>query len=447
MTISRIRQQLFVGIAAVLLLAGPIAADAALRIKITEGQDRGIPIAVVPFGVEGTTGVNQDLGQIIEDDLRNSGRFDPVPRTDHLSSPTTPEGIKFKDFRLLKTDAMVIGKVVQNGPDSYRVEYRLFDVFKGAQGQLDGQAWPQVSTSELRVVAHRIADRVYEKLTGVRGAFDTDIAYVAVNGQPGNRTYSLKVSDYDGFAPQEVFISTNREILSPAWSPDKQHLAFLNGAAFGWELSVQHLASSQREVLMSTTAYVGAPAWSPDGSRIAFSTSDRDGNAEIYVINVASKAMQRMTDNRSIDTQPAWSVDGSSIYFMSDRSGNPQIYEVNASGGQARRLTFDGKKNERPAVAPDGKSIAVITNQGSGYQTAIYNLQTRQTRILSETRNDESPTYAPNGAMVIYATKTRGKSSLRGVSADGRFRYTLPSDESEVRSPAWSPFEKDSGGL
>lgn len=431
------------------LLTATISAQAALRIEVSKGQIRGIPVAIVPFAVEGTTTVGQDIAAIIEADLTNSGRFEPIPRTDHLSAPSQPEDIKFKDFRLLKAEAMVIGRVIQEAPDNYRIEFRLFDVFQGAEGQLEGGAWSGVEGRDLRKLAHRISDVVYEKLTGVPGAFETLITYVARNGTAENRVSALVVSDYDG--DTSSFPNGGRVletppggiILSPSWSPDGQAIAYLkrSDSNFGWELILHRVYEDRTDRLVETTSYVGAPSWSPDGTQIAYSSSDETGNSDLYVIDLASNSKRRLTDNLAIDTQPSWYPDGTRLVFTSNRSGKPQVYEISANGGQASRLTFDGKENHAPMVSPDGKKLVLITNQGNGHQAAIYDLASRQTLVLNpSSRNDERASFSPNGAMVIYSTKSGGKASLRGVSVDGRFTYKLPSTDNEVMEPAWSPF-------
>jgi len=337
---------------ALALTAFATNANAALRIEVNKGQVRGIPVAVVPFGVEGTTSIGQDVAAIIEADLTNSGRFDPIPRSDHLSAPSRPEDIKFKDFRLLKAEAMVVGSVVQTSPGTYAISYHLYDVFQGAEGQLSGFRYQDISERSLRRVAHKISDEIYEKLTGVRGAFDTKLAYVARNGPVENRINKLVVSDYDGDTTNGgTIFETNAlgGILSPAWSPDGQALAYLNGADsnFGWELSVHYVYEDRRQVLFESRSAPSAPAWSPDGSMIAFATAADGGNREIFVVNVATGARRRLTDNLAIDTQPSWFPDGTRLAFTSNRSGKPQIYEISANGGQASRLTFDGKEEDR----------------------------------------------------------------------------------------------------
>ena len=414
------------------LLAAAQPARAQLRLDITEGVRDAVPIAVVPFGGQ-SEGATTDIASVVAGDLRLSGRFAPLDRRDIVARPTTGGEIQFQDWRLLKSDYIVVGRL---DPVGTAVAFELFNVQTGQQ--LLAQAVP-TSPSTMRATAHRIADLVFERLTGIPGAFSTRIAYVTVDGTPPSQRYRLVVSDADGFNPRTVTQSAE-PIMSPAWSPDGQNLAYVSFETRTSAIYVQRLATGERRRVSARSGINGAPEFSPEGSRLAITLS-RDGNLDIYVLDLATQALTRITSDDSIDTEATWSPDGKSLYFTSDRAGNAQIYRVDLGGSkQAERVTFTNGYNARARVSPSGAELAMVTLDRGGYRIAVMDLKTRNLRVLTDGRQDESPSFAPNGATIIYASESRGNGDLALVSSDGRYQERLRSDQGDVREPAWSPY-------
>ncbi|MCP5446335.1 MAG: Tol-Pal system beta propeller repeat protein TolB [Chromatiaceae bacterium] len=415
-------------------------AFAALTIEITEGAEGALPLAVVPFGWEGTgVGPSQDIAAIVSGDLSRSGRFKTLPESDMLARPHSDAEVEFRDWKVLGMENLVVGRIQPNGADGYLVRFQLFDVFKGSL--LTGYSIP-ATEADLRATAHRIADLIYETLTGEKGAFSTRIAYVeSIPAADGKTRVTLRVADADGYNPQTILNSPD-PILSPAWSPDGLRLAYVSFVRGKPVIFVQEVFTGQRQQVAAYNGINGAPAWSPDGRQLAMTLS-KDGNPEIYILNLATKALRRLTDHYAIDTEPAWSPDGRNIVFTSDRGGKPQIYRVPVSGGRLERLTFEGDYNARASYSPDGKSLVLVTRQGKSYRIGALQLGSGRLQVLSGGVLDESPSFAPNGNMIIYATKTRGKHELAAVSADGRVRQRLTLEGGgDVREPVWSPFAK-----
>jgi TolB protein len=295
------------------------------------------------------------------------------------------------------------------------------------------------TTATLRAASHRVADVIFEKLTGIRGAFSTRIAYVSVEGQPPNRRYKLIVADADGENPRVAAQSTE-PIMSPAWSPDGQSLAYVSFENRVATIYTQTLRTAERIRVSARAGINGAPAWSPDGRRLALTLSRKDGNLDVYVLGLNDQVLTRLTDDNAIDTEPAWSADGKSLYFTSDRSGSPQIYRVSANSGERpTRVTFEGTYNARPRVSPDGNTLAMVTLDSGAYRIAVIDLKSGGSRVLTQGRLDESPSFAPNGAELIYATQDRGRGVLATVSVDGNVQQRLAS-ESDIREPVWAPF-------
>ena len=414
------------------LLAGPAAAQ--LRLDITEGVRDAVPIAVVPFGGQ-TTQSATDLAEVIANDLRLSGRFAPLERRDMSERPTRGEEIRFADWRLLRSDFIVVGRVEPVAGGS-AVTYELYNVQTG-QPLVNERLTS--SDAELRATAHRIADRIFERLTGIPGAFSTRIAYVAVEGVAPERRYKLVVADADGVGPRTV-VESSEPIMSPAWSPDGQDLAYVSFENKSSEIYVQRLATGERRRVSARQGINGAPAWSPDGRRLAIVLS-RDANLDIYILELQTQSLTRLTTQDAIDTEPEWSRDGRSIYFTSDRAGSPQIYRASVEQpGKSERVTFTNGYNARPRLSPDGSELAMVTLDDGGYRIGIMDLKNRSLRVLTKARQDESPSYAPNGAAIIYATMERGRGTLAVASSDGRFQQRLSSESSEVREPVWSPY-------
>lgn len=416
------------------VIIGVRPASAVLEIDITQGVAAGIPVAVVPFEYQGSEPPPQEVSDIVEADLQRSGRFETIARDNFLSQPHDHTGVRFKDWRLIKAEALVVGRVIRMAEDQYRVEFRLFDVFK--EQQLGGFRY-EVSGDKLRKIAHQIADFVYLKLIGEPGAFDTQIAYVTVQSDGSEPSYLLRVADSDGYNPRTI-LKSKEPILSPAWSPDGRKLAYVSFEQGRSMVYVQQLSDASRRAVASEQGINGAPAWSPDGGTLAF-TSSKDGNPEIYLMDMQSGSVTRVTRHHAIDTEAAWSPDGQHLVFTSDRSGRPQIYRIRRDGTGVERLTFEGRYNARASYDPNGERLTLVTNQGSGFRIGVFYLESQGLQVLTDTTMDESPSFAPNGAMVLYATQQGGKGVLAAVSSDGRVKQTLRFQQGDVREPAWSP--------
>jgi len=409
-------------------------AQAVLTIEITQSADVGLPIAIVPFALQGKDKPAHDVAAVVEADLARSGRFAPVPRKHFLGTPHEDKDVVFKDWRRIKAEALLIGKKKKLPNGQWQVEFRLYDVFKGKQ--LAGYIF-RVDENALRATAHQISDVVYERLTGEPGAFSSRIAYVTKETLKKRNVYKLQVADSDGYGPVTI-VKSPEPLLSPAWSPDGGRLAYVSFEEQRSMVYAQSLVDGKREKLAEFTGINGAPAWSPDGKRLALTLS-RDGNPEIYVMDAASKRLTRLTKNYAIDTEPAWSPDGRHIIFTSDRAGQPQIYRMDADGGDVTRLTFEGSYNARASYAPDGATLTLVSRNGGAYHIAILHLANNLLQVLTDTPLDESPSFAPNGRMVLYATEVRGGGVLASVSADGRVRQVFKFEQGDVREPAWSP--------
>ena len=414
------------------------SALADLTIEITEGVEGALPIAVVPFGWQGPGSPPVDVAEVINADLQRSGRFKTIPRIDMLARPTSAEAIEFKDWRALDTQNLVVGQIRPQGTGGYEIRFQLFDVYKGEQ--LTGYTIP-TTTPNLRATAHRIADLIYEKLLGVPGAFATRVAYItSVRQGDGSNRIDLKVADADGHNP-ETIVSSTEPLMSPAWSPDGRKIAYVSFEGGQSAIYIQEVYTGQRTKVTSFKGINGAPAWSPDGRKLAMTLS-KDGNPDIFVFDLPTRKLRAITRHYSIDTEPAWSPDSRDLVFTSDRGGKPQIYKVSAFGGRAERLTFQNSYNARASYSPDGKLLAVVTNDEGHYRIAVQDLESGVMQVLSQGSLDESPSFAPNGSMIIYASKKGGRGVLAAVSVDGRVRQRLALQEGDVREPIWSPFKK-----
>ncbi len=425
-----------------LLIVGlmlPMAAMAQLRIEIVDGVEGAMPIAVAPFAWESSESEPATtVSQIVSDNLRRSGLFDPMAEAQMIDRPTRPPEVNFGTWRLLRVDHLVVGRVVDS-PDGFgqEIEYHLLDVHTGRI--LLSQALP-VAPGDFRFASHRVSDAIYEALIGIPGAFATRIAYVVATGLgTGDELFELVVSDADGFNPQTIVRNT-QPILSPAWSPDGRKLAYVSFATGRSNIIVQDLFTGQNRVVSSERGINGAPAWSPDGRELAVSLS-RGGSPDIWVIDLENGDRARqLTHHWSINTEPAWSPDGRFIYFTSDRAGRPQIHRMDTSGDGIERVTFDGRYNARVSLADNDRFLAVVHSDGDNdFRIAIHDRENERLRVLSDGRLDESPSFAPNGSMVLYAARYQGRGVLSAVSADGRIRQRLVVSEGDVREPAWSP--------
>ena len=426
-------------LALALCLLMPFATQAVLRVEITKGAEGAAPIAIIPFEQTGASLAAQvNVSGIIAADLQRSGKFASIEEDKMIARPKTLEAVNYKLWRLASIDHIVIGQVVVTGPNQYLIQFRLLDVFKGKQ--VLGYQF-QANDRTIRSVSHHISDLIYEQITGQKGAFDTRIAYVTAERKQGAQpVYKLQVADTDGYNPQTVLTST-QPIMSPSWSPDGTRLAYVSFEGRKSEIFVQHLASKQREKISSYEGINGAPVWSPDGRRLALTLS-RGGNPDIYTLDLASKKLKQVTKHWGIDTEPAWVPAGDELVFTSSRSGKPQLYRVPVNGGKAKRLTFEGKYNANAEVSPDGKSVVFVHGDGRVFKIALMDLQTGFTQILTDGSLDESPSFAPNGSMILYAAQDAGQGVLAAVSTDGRFKQRLVLSEGDVREPTWAPFRK-----
>lgn len=409
-----------------LFMSGLASADSDVRISIDEGVSIAQPIAIVPFKANG--GVPADVAQIISDDLRNSGKFSPIPRSNLPAQPGSAAEIMPDQWSALGADNVVVGQVSSTG-GSYNVAYQLIDVLgtSGAAGNVIAQGAFNVPAAQIRQGAHTVSDQVFEKLTQIRGAFRTKIAYVV---QRGVSSYELRVSDYDGFNAFTV-VKSKEPLMSPEWSPDGSKLAYVTFENKKSQVVVHDLRSGARKVVGSLKGHNGAPAFSPDGSRIAFA-SNQDGLLNIYITGVGGGTPRQLTSGAGNNTEPSWSPDGGSILFTSDRSGSPQVYRMSEAGGGASLIGGSGSGK----ISADGKNLIMV----SGDKIVKRDLASGSTEVISSTFLDESPSISPNGTMVIYSS-TKGVSKvLQLVSADGRFKANLPGAGGQYKFPAWSPY-------
>lgn len=425
---------------ALVLLAGLVpAANAQVVIDIINGEVRRTPVAVVPFGWNGQSAAAPvDVAEVISGDLYRSGRFDPKPEADMLQKPTSGEDVDFDDWTILGIEAVVVGSVQQTGENDYTVQFQLFDPYR--QSQLIGYRMP-ATRGTLRRVAHRAADMIYEKLTGIKGVFATQVAYVSARKQGAGSLYQLVVADYDG-ENEHVIMESTDPIMSPAWSPDSRRLAYVSFEGSKSSIYVQQLRTGNRIRASSDPGINGAPSFSPDGRKLVVTLGGIDGNLDIYTLDLTTREKNRLTTHRAIDTEGSWSPDGRQIYFTSDRSGGPQVYRIPAEGGTAERVTFEGSYNARPRLSPDGEKLAVLHNDRGNFRIGIMDLERKDLLILSTGSQDESPSFAPNSDILIYATRAGGNGVLETVSADGLIRQRRSSGGADVREPVWSPFAR-----
>jgi TolB protein len=420
---------------AALALASP--AFAQLRLTITSGVTDPIPIAIVPFARAVPADGGLDVAQVIERDLQSSGRFKPMDRNDMINKPTTAAEVDAASWKQMRTDYVVVGRVRAQPDGQVRVEADLVNVLTG---QPVFSPSSTAAASNLRGAAHRISDMLYEKITGVPGAFSTHIAYISVDGKPPQQRYELYVADADGANRRRV-MSSPLPIMSPAWSPDGEWLAYVSFERRVSTVFVQHLRTAKKIPVSARAGINGAPSYSPDGKKLALTLSGSNGNLDIYLLDLGSQQLTRLTEDQSIETEAVFAPDGKTLYFTSDRSGNPQIYRLTlGSSERPRRVTFQGSYNARPRVSPDGKQLALLTLVDGSYRIAVQDLVSGTLTVLSKGRQEESPSFAPNGAMLIFAGRQGGQGVLQTVSVDGQIAARLDADAGEVREPVWGPF-------
>lgn len=408
-----------------------------LSMELTRGVAGAVPIAIVPFAVNGST-PSQNVSEVISNDLKNSGRFKVY--TNNSATDNMPVSY----YRSIGADNVVVGKVQDIGGGRYEVSFKLLDAV-GAK--TEGNQAPLVSEKfvvperELRAVAHHISDLIYRQIIGVRGVFSTKLAYIVVQRSAGEAAqYTLEVADADGYNPKPLLVS-NDPIMSPAWSPNGKQIAYVSFENKHAAIYVEDVATGGRRLISEFRGINGAPAWSPDGRKLALVLS-KDGSPNIYIMDLASKRLTQVTHDWSINTEPAWSRDGKSLIFTSNRSGGPQIYQKNLATGVITRMTYDGNYNARASFTPDGNHIVMLNQESKLYNIGILDLDTSTFRVLTSASgtDNESPSIAPNGSMVLYGTIYSGRSVLSMVASDGSVQVRLPARNGEVQDPAWSPY-------
>ncbi len=417
-------------------------AEAQLNVTITEGQEAAAPIAVVPFGWQGSGPAPFDVAGVVSNDLGSSGRFAPMAVRDMVARPTQASQVNFDQWRVLDTDFLVIGTLTQDAsPDNFTATFQLFDVVRGES--LTGFRL-QAARADLRKAAHRISDMIFEELTGIPGVFSTQIAYISVERRPDNtRMFRLIVSDADGENAQRV-AESSQPLVSPSWSPDARRLAYVSFEGGVSGVYIQTLRTGTRERVSARAGVNSAPTFSPDGRMLALVLSRDTGNLDIHTLDLSTQVLRQITTDAAIDTEPTWSPDGRTLYFNSNRSGGPQVYRTGIEpGARAQRVTYEGIYNARPRLSPDGQRIAVVYGENNRYRIGVVDPSNGQLQILTSGRLDESPSFAPNGAQIIYATRdSNGRGVLASVSTDGRIETQIASVAGDVQEPVWGPFPR-----
>ena len=413
------------------------AARAELQIEITSGVRDPIPIAIVPFAPAPPGDGGLDVAGVVQHDLESSGRFRALPRERMPASPVRAEEVAAGGWKSAGSDYVAVGRVVALEGGDLAVDFDLVNALTGAR--IATQRFSG-APSALRNAAHRVSDVIYQKILGVRGAFATRIAYVAAQGEPPEQRYQMIVADADG-ANSHLILESRFPLMSPSWSPDGQWLAYVSFETKHSAIYVQRVASGERRQVSARAGVNAAPEWSPDGRKLALTLGGSNGNPDIYILDLATQDLTRITDDPAIDTEPVWAPDGKSLYFTSDRAGSPQIYQIGvAPGAKPRRITFGGTYNARPRVSPDGSQLAMVTLDNGNYRVALADLASGAVRVLSRGRLDESPSFAPNGATLIYTERESSRAALATVSTDGLTGVRLKAPQGEVREPAWGPF-------
>ncbi|UTW46652.1 Tol-Pal system protein TolB [bacterium SCSIO 12696] len=421
-------------LAAILLM--PAVTMAELTIEITSGDDNPTKIAIAPTSVRGLS-LSDSISSIVAADLTRSGLFRTIPQRDMLSFPSAARQVRYRDWNLLGAEYLVVSQVAPREGGQMAVTFSLMNITAQKAvftTTLNG------NPSSVRKMAHIISDKVYEEITGIRGAFTTQLLYVtSERGVNRKNVFRLMRADADGAREVEL-LRSSEPIMSPSWSPDGKEVLYVSFESGRSAIYRQNIATGQSEQLTNFRGINSAPAWSPDGNKLAMTLS-KDGNPELYLFDLRTRRFTRLTRQPAIDTEPTWMPDSKHLLFTSDRGGTPQIYKMNVVSGKVQRLTFRGRYNARGRLAPDGRTLVMVHQDDSGrFHIAAYDLVSKLFQVLTSTSLDESPTVSPNGAMVMYATKRGGKGVLAAVSLDRGGKFYLPARRGDVREPAWSPF-------
>lgn len=427
------------------LVCTPLLVYAEVELELTKGTQSAMPLAIVPFGGNATSTQLLDIAAIVNSDLEKSGHFRLLDRGKMLERPQTLDQVNAQVWQGLGMDNLLLGTVKPTPDGRYQVNFQLLDIYGGKKGEpmvKPSQLLTKeflVSASGMRKLGHHISDLVYEKLTGEKGVFSTHIVYVVVEkGQTGVPVrYRLELADMDGYNPRNLLVS-QQPIMSPSWSPDGNKIAYVSFEKNLPGIYIQDISTGQRRLVANYPGINGAPAWSRDGSQLAFVLS-KEGAPHIYTLDLSTNVLVQRSSGVSIDTEPSWSPDGRSLIFTSSRSGGPQIYRVDLSAGAIERVTFEGNYNTSALFTPDGKDIVMLHQQGGAYNIAVQNLQTGRINMLTTSGRDQSPSVAPNGRMVVFATKAGSRQVLGIVSTDTKVQLRLPAREGDVREPDWSP--------
>ncbi len=410
------------------------AAWSELRIEVTQGVDNGLRIAVVPMQWRGRGRLPLDVGGVINSDLRLSGRFENLPVSQMLSLPGEAREVYYRDWRLLDVEYLVIGYLEPAGTN-IQLHFELYNVFKRAMTlsqTIEG------TREQLRDMGHHVSDVIFEQLTGIEGAFATRIMYVTVEESGAERLFRLNIADADGHRAQTI-LESKEPLLSATWAPDGKRVAYVSFERNQRPAIYLHdLQTGTREIITNFTGLNSAPAFSPDGKQMAMVLS-KDGNPDIYILDLQSRRLRRVTRHYGIDTEPSWTPDGEALIFTSNRGGKPQIYQIRLVDFQIQRLTFEGDYNARASLLSDGSGLILVHRRDGIFHIALLDLKRGRFTVLTETSLDESPSVAPNGSMLIYATLVDDKGILAMVSIDGGVKFNLPSTRGHVREPAWSP--------
>jgi len=406
-----------------------------LTIEINNSSENALPIAIIPFSYTGTNAPKVDIAQVISANLYRSGKFKAIPVAMLPSMPNSFSEVNYLEWRILEVDSMLLGHISMTDRGLYNVDIQFIDLLR--KKEVIRKRWNSISNKQLRQVAHKMSDEIYQELTGIRGAFSTKIAYVTVKKKHGKKTYTLQVADADGFNSKTI-LKSKQPIMSPSWSPDGKKLAYVSFENGRSEIFTQHLKRKNRKKIASYKGINGSPAWSKDGENIAMTLS-KNGSADIFVKNLKTSLLTRLTKNYAIETEAVWAPDGKSLFFNSDRRGKPQIFQVFLNSKKIKRVSYNVGYNANPAVSSDGRYLAMV-NSDNGFNIGLQDLYTKEFNVITNTYLDESPTFSPNGEMILYSMTHQGKSRLAVVAVDNSMTQILTTSDGEVSSPSWGPF-------